>query len=527
MRATCSAILLVCLLSLNLAPTAGQGVIRVVVNGEELRFDVPPVEVGGRLLVPLRGIFERLGAAVLWDPASQRITATTATRTVALVVGRRDAAVDGRPIVLDTPPMVIGGRVMVPLRFVGEALGAYVQWQAAARTVLITLPIAQPAPPGDRPRPTPAPTPMAPITPVPTPLPTPPPTPAPTPVVTPSPRAVEGVLVAIAAAATPPRIQVGIGAVIHIFNITPETAILRFDAGTGAGGSVALAALRVGDQVRVEAVGTTNDAASVRASFRLLRGRVDVVTPTAIALQEGQVIRINADAAVTINGAPVPLGDAPARVRRGDEVAVRMNPVTNEAWELTITSLVAATPTPAVTPVGTPTPRTVTFVSRDDAPLIEAEPGIAFPNGALLVGRDAMGRNRSVMNFGVALPPGATVRRATLRLFLHGHRSGGADLYTVFPVTRPWDERIATWNLLAGSFALLRPAGPVAIPGGAARVFVEWDVTDIVRAWVGGSLPNYGLMVRNTEVGLNLVYFGHGEDVPANRPRLVVEFTAP
>ncbi len=521
MRPTFVAGLLLCVLSLNLVPAAGQGAIRVVVNGEELAFDVPPVEVGGRLLVPLRGVFERLGATVVWEPATQRITASTATRRVELVMGRREAAVDGRMVILDTPPMTIGGRTMVPLRFVSEAMGAYVQWQAAARTVLITLPTAEPAPPGYRTRPTPLPTPVTPVTPVPTPAPT------PAPVITPSPRVTEGVLVAIALTATPPRIHVSVGAIIYIFAITPETAISRFDAGTGAGGSAALAALRMGDQVRVEAAGTGNDAASVRASFRLVRGRVDVLTPTAIALQDGPVVRINTDAVVTINGAPVPLGDAPARVRRGDEIAVRMNPSSNEAWELAVTSLIAATPTATVTPVGTPTVRTVTYVSRTDAPLIEAAPGTPHPTEVLFVGRDATGRYRSVVDFNVALPSGAVVRRATLRLFMYGYRSGGADLYTVFPVTRPWTETTATWNLLAGSYASLRFAGPVTIAGGATRIFVEWDVTEIVRGWVAGSLLNYGFLIRNLEMGANLVYFGHGEDVLANRPRLIIEFTAP
>jgi len=522
MRTTFVGVLLICVLSLNLLPAAGQGAIRVIVNGEELAFDVPPVEVGGRLLVPLRGVFERLGATVLWEPSTQRITAATASRTIELVMGRREAAVDGKLVLLDIPPMVVGGRTMVPLRFVSEALGAYVQWQATARTVLITLPTAEPAPPGYRTRPTPPPTPVV-VTPAPTPVPT------PAPIITPSPRVTEGALVAIALTATPPRIHVSVGAVIYIFAITPETAISRFDAGTGAGGSAALTALRIGDQVRVEAEGTTNNAASVRASFRLLRGRVDVITPTAIALQDGQVVRINSDAAVTINGAPVPLGDTPARVRRGDEVAVRMNPVTNEAWELAVTSLISATPTatPTATPVGTPSVRTVTYVSRTDAPLIEAAPGTPHPTEVLYVGRDATGRFRSVVSFNVTPPSGATVRRATLRLFLYGYRSGGADLYTVFPVTRYWSEATATWNLLAGSYAMLRPAGPVTIAGGATRIFVEWDVTEIVRAWVAGSLANYGFLVRNMEMGANLVYFAHGEDVLANRPRLIVEFTAP
>lgn len=504
---------------------AGQEAIRVTVNGEEVAFDVPPVEVGGRLLVPLRGVFERLGATVLWEPAAQRITARTASRTIELMVGRREASVDGRPVLLDVPPMVIEGRTLVPLRFVSEAMGAYVQWQAATRTVSIVLPAGgPPAAPG---QPTPVATPPASPTPAatPTPAPTPTPTPAPTPTPTPAARATEGVLITIAPTAVPPRVQVMVGALIYIFVIAPETAISRFDATTGAGGSVALGALRVGDQVRVEAVPGTNQAVSVRASYRLLRGQVDVLTPTAIALLDGTVVRINSDATITVAGAPVPLGDAPARVRRGDEAAVRINPATGEAWELAITRPAAATPTPTATPG--PSVRTVAFIARYDAPLIEASPGVAHPTGDLIVGRDPAGRVRSVLWFSLTLPSGATVRRATLRLYVHGLRSGGTDIYTAFLVTRAWTETNATWNTLATSYALLRPAGTVAVGAGAAGGYVEWNVTEFVRAWAEGSHPNYGILIRNLESGANVVQFGNRRDAPPHRPRLEVEFSAP
>ncbi len=500
---------------------AGQEAIRVTVNGQEVAFDVPPVELGGRLLVPLRGVFERLGATVLWEPAAQRITARTASRTIELAVGRREASVDGRLVLLDVPPTVIEGRTFVPLRFVSEAIGAYVQWQAATRTVSIVLPSGGPPPAPGQPTPPPPPPPTP--APSPTPTPTPPPTPTPTP--TPAARATEGVLITIAPAAVPPRVQVMVGSLIYIFVITPETTISRFDAATGAGGSVALGALRVGDQVRVEAVAGGNQAASVRASYRLLRGQVDILTATAIALLDGTVVRINSDATITVAGASLPLGDAPARVRRGDEATVRTNPVTGEAWELTVTRPAGVTPTP--TPTAGPGPRTVAFTASFDAPLIEASPGIAHPMGDLVVGRDASGRYRSVLWFNPVLPSGATVRRATLRLYVHGLRTGGTDIYTAFLVTRAWTETNATWNSLATSYALLRPAGTVTVGAGAAGGYAEWNVTEFVRAWIEGTHPNYGILLRNLESGANVVQFGGRRDAPAQRPRLEVEFSTP
>jgi hypothetical protein len=508
---------------------AQTGPIRVLVNGEEARFDVPPVEIGGRLLVPLRGVFERLGANVRWEPAAQRITATTSAKTIELVVGQRDAAVDGKPVVMDVPPMVIQGRTMVPLRFVSEALGAFVQWQAATRTVSITLPVAEPAPPGYRATPA-APTPAQP-TPAPTPAqPTPPPaTPVPTPAVATPPgvRVTEGVLVAVNTTATPPRIQVGVGQVIYVFQITRETAILRFDVATGGGGSVALSALRTGDQTRVETSGASTDALSVRASFRLVRGRVDVMTFANIALQDGQVIRINSDAVVTLNGAAVPLAEAPSRIRRGDEIVLRLNPATNEAWELTATSLAAATPAPSPTAVRTPAGGRVTFIAIASAPLFESAATVPHPGEVLLVGRDASGRFRSLIGFNISAPPGTVVRRARLRLFMYWIRSGGTDLYSVYPVTRAWNEASATWGNMAGRYDSGRGAGPVMIAAGAQRAYFEWDVSDIVREWVTGASPNYGLLVRNLELGLNVLHFGHRDDVAANRPQLMVEFGPP
>jgi hypothetical protein len=490
--------------------------IRVLVNSEEVAFDVPPVEVGGRLLVPLRGVFERLGASVVWEPSTQRIVATAGSKVIELVVGRRDGAVDGKPVLLDVPPMVVQGRTMVPLRFVSETLGAYVQWQASARTVLITVAVAGPPPPGYQRTPTPA----APATPAPAPAPVPAATPT-----APGTRVTEGILVAVNATSTPPRIQVAVGNVIHVFQITRDTTISRVDAASGSGGSAALTALRVGDQARVEAAGTSPEALSVRATYRLVRGRVDVMTTANIALQDGQVLRINGDAAAILNGATLALTDAPARIRRGDEVVLRLNPASGEVWEIVATSPSAAAPT--ATPTAARAAGTLTFEAINDAPLVEAAPAAVHPSEVLLVGRDGSGRFRSVVRFTVTLPPGTVVRRATLRLFMYAIRSGGTDLYSVFPVRRRWNERNATWSGIAAEYDSARRSGPVTIAAGTTRRHFEWTVTEIVRDWTTGAVASNGLLIRNLELIPNLLYFGHREDVPANRPVLIVEYGPP
>jgi hypothetical protein len=337
----------------------------------------------------------------------------------------------------------------------------------------------------------------------------------------------EGALVAVNAASTPPRIQVAVGNVIHVFQITRDTAVIRIDAATGGGGAVALTALRIGDQARVESAGTSAEALSVRASYRLVRGRVDVMTAANIALQDGQVLRLNGDASAAVNGAAVSLGDAPSRIRRGDEVVLRLNPASGEVWEITATSPGAAGP--AASPTATPAPAsgTLTFEATNDAPLFESAPAVPHPGEVLLVGRDPSGRFRSVVRFAVALPPGRVVRRATLRLFVYAIRSGGTDIYTVYPVTRRWNERGVNWSNTATQYDSARSAGPVTIAGGTTRRHFEWNVTEIVRGWATGAFDNNGFLIRNLELIPNLLYFGHRDDVPANRPALIVEYATP
>jgi len=130
------------------AQTGSQQPIHVVVDGTPLVFNnQQPTKSNNRVLVPLRGIFERLGAVVKWDPATQSVTAKRGRRTVKLSIGLLDASIDGHDAHLDVPATLVGGSTMVPLRFVSESLGATVKWNDQDQEADITSPPQDFAPP--------------------------------------------------------------------------------------------------------------------------------------------------------------------------------------------------------------------------------------------------------------------------------------------------------------------------------------------------------------------------------------------
>ena len=116
----------------------GQQPVSVTVNGQPVQFSgTPPQQVNGRVLVPLRGVFEQLGASVHWDQATQSIDAARTGVEIHLQIGNNVARINGQDKNLDVPPMLIADTTMVPLRFVSEALGAEVNWNDAQQSVAI------------------------------------------------------------------------------------------------------------------------------------------------------------------------------------------------------------------------------------------------------------------------------------------------------------------------------------------------------------------------------------------------------
>ncbi|AEF95403.1 copper amine oxidase-like domain-containing protein [Desulfotomaculum nigrificans CO-1-SRB] len=100
----------------------------VYIDNQRIFFDVPPLVEKGRTLVPMRRIFEVLGASVSWDENTKTVTGVKGSYTVQLTVGKSTAVVNGKTTKLDVPAQLINGRTLVPMRLVGEALGANVNY---------------------------------------------------------------------------------------------------------------------------------------------------------------------------------------------------------------------------------------------------------------------------------------------------------------------------------------------------------------------------------------------------------------
>ena len=92
----------------------------------------------GRVMVPLRGIFERIGAYVEYNPATHVITTQYRNESIELVIGKRLANVNGAQIMMEVPAMTIHGSTLVPLRFLAESMGANVDFDADSNTVTIS-----------------------------------------------------------------------------------------------------------------------------------------------------------------------------------------------------------------------------------------------------------------------------------------------------------------------------------------------------------------------------------------------------
>ncbi|OQB13607.1 MAG: Carboxylesterase NlhH [Firmicutes bacterium ADurb.Bin193] len=111
--------------------------IKVIFNGKKLEFDVPPMIVNDRTLVPFRALFEAMGATIHWDEATQTVTGVKDTITIQLKIDYNIANVNGKEIELDTPAMLVNSRTMVPLRFVSENFNMNVSWDDETKTIEI------------------------------------------------------------------------------------------------------------------------------------------------------------------------------------------------------------------------------------------------------------------------------------------------------------------------------------------------------------------------------------------------------
>ena len=148
----CMMSLLVSMLTVKV--NASNDDIKVLVDGTELTFDVPPQIIDDYTMVPMRGIFEALGYDVEWNPVNKKIAAySNATDLyIAMMVGANETVnVDftdyeqiGESALiykdLDIAPQIIDGRTLVPVRAVSDATRCDVYWNPTTRTVSVETP---------------------------------------------------------------------------------------------------------------------------------------------------------------------------------------------------------------------------------------------------------------------------------------------------------------------------------------------------------------------------------------------------
>ncbi len=123
--------------NLNITKAEASGDISIFVNSMKQSYSQPPIIENGRTLVPLRGIFETLGASVQWNPETKTIDAAKGNTSVWLKIGSTSTKVNGKTIIISTPAQIRNGRTLVPLRFISESLGDSVVWNNESKTAYI------------------------------------------------------------------------------------------------------------------------------------------------------------------------------------------------------------------------------------------------------------------------------------------------------------------------------------------------------------------------------------------------------
>lgn len=131
-------VLLIAAMLIGITPSYAAEDITVMYDGTKIEFDQAPQIINDRTMVPMRAVFETLGAQVSWDEATRTVTGTKDKMQLTLTVGSAAAVVNGKAVLLDSPAVIVGGRTLVPIRFISESLNCTVNWEEETKSVLIS-----------------------------------------------------------------------------------------------------------------------------------------------------------------------------------------------------------------------------------------------------------------------------------------------------------------------------------------------------------------------------------------------------
>ena len=289
--------------------------LTVVVNGKPLPPDPPALQRGGRVLLPMRVVFESLGATVKWHAATQTAIGIRGNTTVRMSINRKTAYINDQPVVLDVPPQLINGFTYMPVRFPAEAFGAEVGWNGATQTVTIALE-----------------TPSEPFKPQP------------------------GMMTGVISDARENQLVLTVDSVMQLFSIGPDTIILRENK------QIRATDLHRGELAAVQHDGTTN-ALIVRASHETVKGVVRAKVPNQILIDsraEPLVIQSYVEVTTTA-GEKARYAD----LKNGDTVVLRLTPGTNKVFGIIIDKEAG----PTQPPTGPPAARIDRFYHDAEKPL--------------------------------------------------------------------------------------------------------------------------------------------------------------
>ena len=285
--------------------------IAVAVNGEPLQTDTPPEVIDGRLLVPLREVFAALGIVV--SRSGNVIRATLPTGNVTFAVNSSRATVDGRSVVLDAPVVDRDGTTYAPLRLLVVAFGASATYDQRGAKVEIVSAFVGRNSSAERAR-------------------------------AGGGTDVQGVVSALDPNSVPPSLTVVRGGTSRTISITSDAKIWTEDVTIHSQIRGALADVRVGDAVHA-ILAKDGRVVSVFDFYKSTAGTISALSGASFVLQSGRVITPGGGTDISLNGAPAKLGD----LKTGDYVTVRSNPESGELRQLVVSRALAqqaATPEP-------------------------------------------------------------------------------------------------------------------------------------------------------------------------------------
>lgn len=137
MKKILGAALALALCAAYIAASAAGG-IGIYINGRKAELSEPAFIENGRTLVPVRGVFENMDAAVGWDGETRTVEIVRGGDTLILKIGETEAFLNGRMVSLDVPAQIVRDRTYVPVRFVSENMSCAVTWDAQNRAVRIS-----------------------------------------------------------------------------------------------------------------------------------------------------------------------------------------------------------------------------------------------------------------------------------------------------------------------------------------------------------------------------------------------------